>query len=102
MISISRLALVAVVTVGIASPALAQSFDPDVGTGNIVSSFSYGPASAPAIVKHNRVVMHQTRRQTVASGRSGLNAFARVPRSVYDPALTGGGSVGYNELIREV
>jgi hypothetical protein len=93
VISISRLALVAVVTVGIASPALAQSFDPDVGTGNIVS-FSSGPASAPAIVKRNRVVMHQTRRQTIASRRSGLNAFARVPRSVYDRALTGGGSVG--------
>jgi hypothetical protein len=39
-----------------------------------------------------------------AIGQSGLNAFASVPRSgaafnPNDPAVTGGGSPGYNELL---
>jgi hypothetical protein len=35
----SKLALIAtIVAVSVASPAFAQSFDPDVGSGNIVSS----------------------------------------------------------------
>jgi hypothetical protein len=37
---------------------------------------------------------------TQSSQRSGVRAFASVPRSVDDPAVTGGGSIGYNQNLR--
>jgi len=73
-----------------ATPAFAQSFDPDNGTGNVLSS------------SHNSTV----RANVVAAVRqSGLHSFAMAPRHdpAFDsnsPAATGGGSLGYNELLR--
>lgn len=76
MISISRLALIAVVGAGIVTPAVAQSFDP--------------------VPRHARI--------NAATSQSGLNAFGMVPRggggSALNPAATGGGSIGYNEHLR--
>jgi hypothetical protein len=74
----------------IATPAFAQSFDPDAGTGNVLA-FSYKPA-AP----HN---------EKIAVRQNGLHAFAMVPApgSAFNsesPANTGGGSLGYNEMLR--
>jgi hypothetical protein len=73
-----------------ATPAFAQSFDPDNGTGNVLS-FSQ-KSTAP-----HKVI--------TAVRPSGLHSFAMVPR--HDPAFnsnspeaTGGGSLGYNELLR--
>ena len=72
MIRISRLALIAVAAAGIASPALAQSFDPDVGTGTIVP-FSVGPATASV----TKVAVHKIRHRTVAARQSGaIEAFS--------------------------
>jgi len=85
---IAKLALVAaIVTFCIASPAFAQSFAPEAGSGNIVTSNS-GQTIAPT--------------RQVPAHRSGLNAYAQVPRqaatvNTADPALNGGGSIGYNE-----
>jgi predicted S18 family serine protease len=73
-----------------ATPAFAQSFDPDNGTGNVLS-FS-----------HNSTV----RGNVVAAVRqSGLHSFAMAPGhdaaiNSNSPAATGGGSLGYNELLR--
>jgi hypothetical protein len=85
------LTTVAVLTV-FATPAFAQSFDPDNGTGNVLS-FSYKP-TAPQNDK-------------IAIGRSGLHSFAMVPGvgagSAFNsnsPDATGGGSIGYNENLR--
>ncbi len=101
MIRISRFVLIAVATAGIASPTLAQSFDPDVGTGNIVP-FSVGPATVP--LGPAQVVAHMHRRHAVTAGQSGLDAFAMVPGSAggsaFTPSATGGGSIGYNENLR--
>ena len=76
MISISRLALIAVAAAGIATPAAAQSFD--------------------SVARHARI-------HTVTP-QSGFNAFAMVPRgdggSAFSPGATGGGSLGYNENLR--
>ncbi len=90
MINTSKLALIAAIAImGIASPALAQSFDPEIGTGNVAANVT---ASAP--------------QQSYSSGhRSGLNAYAMVPATsapaaATDPATTGGGSIGYNEMLR--
>jgi hypothetical protein len=73
-----------------AAPAFAQSFDPDAGTGNVLSFVP--PPTAP----HDHKI---PRRQ------SALHSFAMVPGpgSVFNsesPANTGGGSLGYNEMLR--
>jgi hypothetical protein len=74
-----------------ATPAFAQSFSASpFGTGNVLP-FAYQPV-APQNDK-------------IAAGLNGLHAFAMVParRSAIDsnsPAATGGGSLGYNELLR--
>ena len=73
-----------------ATPAFAQSFDPDVGTGNLLP-FAYTPAARQDL--------------KIAARQSGLQSFAMVPgpSSAFNPnspALTGGGSLGYNEMLR--
>jgi hypothetical protein len=83
------LTTLAVLTV-VATPAFAQSFDPDNGTGNVLS-FSYKPTTSQI--------------GKTAVRQSGLHSFAMVPGpgSAFDPdspAATGGGSLGYNELLR--
>jgi hypothetical protein len=83
------LTTLAVLTV-FATPAFAQSFDPDNGTGNVLP-FSH-KSTAP---QNNKTAVRQ----------SGLHAFAMVPGpgSAFNsnsPAATGGGSLGYNEMLR--
>jgi hypothetical protein len=83
------LTTVAVLT-AFATPTFAQSFDPDAGTGNVLP-FAHTP-TAP----------HDHR---IAERRSGLHSFAMVPRpgspfNSDSPANTGGGSLGYNEMLR--
>jgi hypothetical protein len=88
MITNTKLALIAAIAaVGIASPVFAQSFDPDMGTGNLVAS-SAGPAASQAENFTSR----------------GLQAYAMIPSAQpvstsIDPAATGGGSRGYNENL---
>jgi hypothetical protein len=102
MITISRMALIAAVTAaGIASPALAQSFDPDAGSGNVLG-FSYAPSAVP----NDNVAVRQSSHAKIAARKSGLHAFALVPgpssgSSSNDPALTGGGSAGYNQMLQQ-
>jgi hypothetical protein len=73
-----------------ATPAFAQPFDPDNGTGNVLS-FS-----------HKSIAPHKI---ITAVRPSGLHSFAMVPgpRPAFNsdsPEATGGGSLGYNELLR--
>ena len=91
----SKLILVAVAaTLVSAAPAFAQSFDPDLGTGNVLGFNSQAPvARAEAPARHQRIVRHH---------RGGMGAFAMEPRGFRnsdDPAATGGGSIGYNENL---
>ena len=101
MTTISKLALIAAIAAaGIASPALAQSFDPEAGSGNVVP-FSYGPDPTPS----DTVAVRPGSQGKIAARRNGLHAFAMVPRgaadgNANDPALTGGGSAGYNEMLQ--
>ena len=97
MLTKSKIALIAAVLGSLsASPAFAQAFDNDYGTGNEVPTYydSQGGlhmGSAPA-------------RSHVAVHRSGLNAFASIGRSGFasdEPSNTGGGSVGYNEMLQQ-
>jgi hypothetical protein len=86
---LTTLALLTVV----ATPAFAQSFCTCDGTGNVLK-FTNNPITyqnhAPAIA---------------ATDPSGLHAFAMVPPrpnafNANDPAVAGGGSLGYNETLR--
>jgi hypothetical protein len=85
-----------------ATPAFAQSFDEDDGTGNVLTLSAQ--STAPHVA-----VRHASARTT---HRNGLDAFAMEPRRHFaprvqtpvdsdDPAITGGGSDGYNQLLRE-
>jgi hypothetical protein len=73
MIGKATLALVAVL--GIASPVLAQSWDPDVGTGNLVA-LNNGTTAAQ-----------------MPAAQNGRNAYAMVPRN-------GEVGSGYEELLK--
>jgi hypothetical protein len=90
MINISKLSVIAaVVVLGAASTAFAQSFDPDAGTGNVIST-----GGRAAVLPAKRTAAHLR----------GLYAFATAPldpavQNSNDPALTGRGSVGYNERV---
>jgi hypothetical protein len=101
MTIISRLAmLAAIAAASIASPALAQSFDPEAGSGNVVP-FSYAPIPA----QPDAATVPQQRQGKIAARLNGLHAFAMVPRgaaggNANDPALTGGGTAGYNEMLQ--
>ena len=83
--------IVAITASVMATPAFAQSFDKDFGTGN-VQSFSYGPNGSEQTAK-------------IAGHQSGLDAYAMVPGTSSaagdsnSPAATGGGSEGYNQLV---
>jgi hypothetical protein len=82
--------IVALTASVMATPAFAQSFDKDFGTGNVLS-FSYGSTGQ--------------QNDKIAGRQSGLSAFAMVPgtSSAVDtnsPAATGGGSEGYNKLVQ--
>jgi hypothetical protein len=96
MSKFSRIAVIAAVAAAITSPALAQSFDPEVGTGNIVP-FTFQPNAGAPVVAHRAIA----KRNVAQHQQNGLDAFAFVPRSSNDPALTGGGSIGYNEMVKQ-
>jgi len=74
----------------VTTPAFAQSFCTCDGTGNVLT-FSHNPITLPNVVS--------------AADTRGLQAYASVPGSARaanpnDPAETGGGSLGYNEMLR--
>jgi hypothetical protein len=80
----------AVLTV-FATPAFAQSFCTCDGTGNVLT-FTQNPITLPQNAK-------------ISVARNGLNAFAMVPgpysaSNSNSPEVTGGGSLGYNEMLR--
>ena len=92
MINKAKLALIAAVAaVSFASPALAQTINGGDETGN-ASPYSYQPAASDAAVGHAGAR---------AARRNGLDARARMPVDSDDPALTGGGGIGYNELLQQ-
>ena len=87
-----KIFLAALAVIGsIVTSASAQSFTASPYGAGKVLPFAYQP-SAP-------------QRGQADVDRSGLNAYAAGPGVALtdgsnDPALTGGGSVGYNELLR--
>jgi hypothetical protein len=96
MVTKSKIAMIAAVLGLIsASPALAQSFNRADGSGNELPSYydSQGGLHAGIPSEQKQIVAH----------RSGLSAFASVSRAASSadiPANTGGGSIGYNEMLQ--
>ena len=101
----AKLALIAAIAVTrlAATPAFAQSFEAD-GTGNVLQ-MTYQSTAPDAAVRHSGAR---------AARRNGLDAFAMEPRPQSnfapriqtpvdsdDPTVTGGGSIGYNELLQQ-
>jgi hypothetical protein len=91
MISKWKVAAIIITTVAkmaLVSPAFAQSFDPEIGTGNVLM------LNNQATVSHKQAAVR----------RSGIDALAMAPRvqagASEDPSNTGGGSIGYNENLR--
>ena len=72
----------------LATPALAQSYDPNMGTGNIAPPFWYQPEGAGAFA------MEPT---PVPSAH--LPQFREV--NPYSPGGCGAGSIGYNEQLEQ-
>jgi hypothetical protein len=96
MVTKSKIAVIAAV-LGLlsASPPLAQSFNRQDGTGNEMPSYydSQGGLHAGMVSEQKQIVAH----------RKGLSAFASVGRVGFasdQPSSTGGGSVGYNEMLQ--
>jgi hypothetical protein len=120
MFSKSKIALIAALAVSIASPAFAQSFNKSDGTGNELP-FAYGPGGtkqawtvvtpqndqiAARQVGANRFAVRQNSQSHVAAVRGGgLYDYAAVPGAsrsdayANSPGLTGGGSIGYNQML---
>lgn len=97
---LKRAMIVAAATLAITSPTFAQSFDPEAGTGNVVSEpvdqqadpVRTGPRAA-RFKELYAFVPVRAGRTIVATPHSA----ATVDRN--DPALTGGGSLGYNQTV---
>jgi hypothetical protein len=110
MINKSKLAVIAVLAVmSAASPGLAQSFNKGDGTGNELP-FAYGPGGTKptwtVAPQNDQIAAREHGRNSIAAvGTNGLHAYAAVPfatRSDVDsnaPAATGGGSLGYNQML---
>jgi hypothetical protein len=84
-----------IAVLGAATPVFAQSFTSTFGTGNAVPSY-YDENGMLQIGSPG------TGQSPLATRQSGASAFAMVPEVAsgpYSPALTGGGSIGYNQKL---
>ena len=92
MITKSKIAVIAAIAaLSFASPALAQSFDNDFGTGNELPSYYDSQGGLHGGMPSAQFV----------ANRGGMSAYASVGRSGFaSESNTGGGSVGYNEMLK--
>ena len=70
-----------------------------LGTAIAAASIA-SPALAHASQKGHLASVRHSGHVRTASHQSGLRSFASIPRSLDDPAATGGGSIGYNASLR--
>jgi hypothetical protein len=92
MVTKSKIAVIAAIAaLSCASPAFAQSFDSDFGTGNELPTYydsNGGLHAGNAHMQRSQVAVH---RPFASVGRSGFASD--------EPSSTGGGSLGYNEML---
>ena len=99
----ATLALIATLAVTslAATPAFAQSFDEDDGTGNVLTLSAQSTAPHVAVRHASARTTHRNGLDTFAMEPRRQSHFAprvRTPVDSDDPAVTGGGSDGYNRL----
>ena len=85
-----RLLTILALCIVFATPSFAQSFCACDGTGNVLV---FG--NRPTALQNGKIAVRQT----------GLDSFAMAPKpepgfNTNAPAGTGGGSLGYNEMLR--
>jgi hypothetical protein len=85
---------IVIVATATGAPAFAQSFDPDNGTGNLVARNTVAAAPAPAYSRTNS--RHPGEEAYAMSVRRKVNSTP----AYLDYNNTGGGSPGYNEMLR--
>ena len=73
-----------------------------VNVSMVVLAIAAVSIASPALAAHKGkpISAQQNGYVTQSSQGSGVRAFASVPRSVDDPGVTGGGSIGYNQNLR--
>jgi hypothetical protein len=73
-----------------------------VNVSMVVLAIAAVSIASPALAAHKGkpISAQQNGYVTQNSQGSGVRAFASVPRSVDDPAVTGAGSIGYNQSLR--
>jgi hypothetical protein len=105
MINKSKLALIAVLAVGMASPAFAQSFNQADGTGNVLP-FAYSVGGARPVYGPTAFSARESNTGSHAPiGIRGLYDYAPLPSAAQSSAAAnsvaaaGGGSVGYNAMV---
>jgi len=121
MTKMSKFALIAALAMSAASPAFAQAYNKGDGTGNALP-FAYLQGGAkpayevPAAALNQQIAAHETRSNqqiAVRQNRQGRVAAVEThrlynfvpPAGQADPssnsaAATGGGSVGYNQMVQ--
>jgi len=90
-VAMKKLIGIVIVATSIGAPAFAQSFDPDNGTGNLVT----GNFVAAAPVHARAAPRHPGEKAYALSPRRTINSNAGQFNDT--PA---GGSTGYNEMLR--
>ena len=83
---------IVIVATAIGAPAFAQSFDPENGTGNLVGGMIVG--AAPARI-HSRAVPRYTGEEAYA-----MSTHKKLNPAYLEDNTTGGGSTGYNGMLR--
>jgi hypothetical protein len=58
-----------------------------------------GGITSPALAESAKATVSQHKRINATIPQRGISSFATVPQGAYSPALTGGGSSGYNESL---
>ena len=87
-----------IIATGISFPAYAQSFDADNGTGNLISANA--GIAAPATEVTGSVTRKSGTEAYAMSARRKVSAEASYAAESHDNGGTGGGSAGYNEMLR--
>ena len=85
-----------IIATGVSFPAYAQSFDADNGTGNLITAIA-----APAPEVTGGVARKSGTEAYAMSARRKVNAEASyAAEPAHQDNGTGGGSAGYNEMLR--
>ena len=89
-----------IIAAGISFPAYAQSFDPDNGTGNLVTAIPAPAADVTgSVARYSGTQAYAMSARRKVHGEAG-SAYNAEPATQDNGGTGGGGSAGYNEMLR--